>query len=260
MPSLLRVFFGDQPSHWNVDERRIGIVVSTILECELLRLDDDEPGLKLLLIEEPEAHLHAQRQLQVMTFLEEQAQSRGIQVIITTHSPNLASAIALNELSELPEDHLEFYAEEVLYVPWSAMVGAALEELRAKDRQVAAVVNEFGETIGILTLDDILDTIFTPSPSRSERLLDREPIQQVSNDLWHVTGMTSLRRLGRFFRSELPSSKSVTVAGVLQESLQRLPALGDQCDWGPFHLKVIDVPERGQLVVELTAKDSEVAP
>ena len=181
----------------------------------------------------------------------------GYLLVTEPDSEEVAAAIALNELSELPEEHLERYAEEVLYVPWSTTVGATLEELRAKERRVAAVVNEFGETIGILTLDDILDTIFTPSPSRSERILNREPIQQVSDNLWHVTGMTSLRRLGRFFHYELPASKSVTLAGVLQETLQRLPALGDQCVWGPFRFKVIDVPERGQLVVELTAKDRE---
>ena len=38
---------------------------------------------------------------------------------------------------------------------------------------MAAVVNELGETIGILTFDDILDTIFSGTPSRSERLLRR---------------------------------------------------------------------------------------
>lgn len=68
------------------------------MACELLLLSEDESGLKLLLIEEPEAHLHPQRQLQVMKFLQETARSKDIQVILTTHSPNLASAIRLNDL------------------------------------------------------------------------------------------------------------------------------------------------------------------
>ena len=68
------------------------------MACELLLLAEDEPGLKLLLIEEPEAHLHPQRQLQVMRFLQETALSKGIQIIVTTHSPNLASAIGLSNI------------------------------------------------------------------------------------------------------------------------------------------------------------------
>jgi len=67
------------------------------MACELLLLAEEE-GNKLLLIEEPEAHLHAQRQLRAMKFLQEQARSEGVQVIVTTHSPNLASAIDLGNI------------------------------------------------------------------------------------------------------------------------------------------------------------------
>ena len=119
-------------------------------------------------------------------------------------------------------------------------------------RQVAAVVNEFGETIGVLTLDDILDTIFSPTSSRSERLLKRMPIRQVGPGVWHVTGMTSIRRLVRHFQCQRPESKSVTVAGVIQEVLERLPEPGDRCRWGKFQFRVLEVPDNGQLLVELT--------
>ena len=67
------------------------------MACELLLLAEEE-GNNLLLIEEPEAHLHAQRQLRAMKFLQEQAETKSVQVIVTTHSPNLASAIDLNNI------------------------------------------------------------------------------------------------------------------------------------------------------------------
>lgn len=68
------------------------------IACELLLQTQDGEGGGLVLIEEPEAHLHAQRQLRVMRTLQDEAAARGIQVIITTHSPNLASAIGLNNI------------------------------------------------------------------------------------------------------------------------------------------------------------------
>lgn len=79
---------------------RLGLGSNNLLfmACELLLLAQEEEGNKLLLIEEPEAHLHAQRQLRVMRSLQEQATEQGIQIIVTTHSPNLASAIALDNL------------------------------------------------------------------------------------------------------------------------------------------------------------------
>lgn len=180
----------------------------------------------------------------------------GYLLVTEPDSDEVAQAIALRHLWNVPTEHLEEYAEQVVYVPWCTTVAEALETMQRGKQQVAAVINEFGETIGILTFDDVLETIFSPTASRSQRLLQRVPIRQVAPGVWHVTGMTSLWRLVRHFRVERPESKSVTVAGIVQEALERLPSPGDECQWGPFHLKVIDVPQRGQLLVELTRADT----
>lgn len=74
------------------------------MACELLLLAQEPEGLPLLLIEEPEAHLHPQRQLRLMEFLTQAAagrvkdSQRPVQVILSTHSPNLASKIPLQNI------------------------------------------------------------------------------------------------------------------------------------------------------------------
>ena len=81
------------------DSGKAGLGSNNLLfiACELLLLAEED-GCKLLLIEEPEAHLHAQRQLRTMKYLQDQAKNKGIQIVITTHSPNLTSAINLNNI------------------------------------------------------------------------------------------------------------------------------------------------------------------
>ena len=77
------------------------------MACELLLLGKEPDGLPLLLIEEPEAHLHPQRQLRLIEFLRQAAESkiegvnRSVQVLLSTHSPNLASKIPLGNLVHL---------------------------------------------------------------------------------------------------------------------------------------------------------------
>ncbi|WBY03586.1 AAA family ATPase [Ramlibacter tataouinensis] len=72
------------------------------MACELLLLGKEPDGLPLLLIEEPEAHLHPQRQLRLMEFLAAATRAergrRQVQVILTSHSPNLTSKIALENI------------------------------------------------------------------------------------------------------------------------------------------------------------------
>jgi putative hemolysin len=183
--------------------------------------------------------------------------STGYLLITELDTDEVALAVDLATLSSVPAEHLEFSAQAVVCVPWCATVAATLEAMRQRDRRVAAVVNELGETIGVLTFDDILDTIFTRQPSRSQRLLKRVPIRCHAPGVWHVTGMTSLRRLVRHFNVSRPPSQSVTVAGVVQETLQRFPEPGDVCRWGPFQFRVLETPDHGQLIVELTMPPDE---
>lgn len=181
----------------------------------------------------------------------------GYLLITEPDSEEVELALHLKELFNIRHERLEYYAEPVICVPWCATVADALQLMKRKSRQVAAVVNEYGETIGILTFEDVLDTIFSYSPSRSKLLLDEKPIHDLGDGAWLVAGVTALRRLSRYLDIELPPSKSVTVAGVIQERLGRLVVDGDVCDWGPFNLKVLEAPQRGHMLIELTLLDRE---
>jgi putative ATP-dependent endonuclease of OLD family len=82
------------------DEGKSGLGSKNTLymACELILLSQESEACKLLLIEEPEAHLHPQKQLRVMKALQSLATEDRIQIIVTTHSPNLASVIELDNL------------------------------------------------------------------------------------------------------------------------------------------------------------------
>ena len=165
---------------------------------------------------------------------------------------DIAAAVPLSDLPVIPAGPLDRFAVPVVYTPWCATVADALQQMQDRRCPVAAVLNEYGETIGILTEEDVLETIFTYSPSRSKLLMDKNPIHPLGEGRWLVAGVTSLRRLELLLGRELPASKSVTVAGAVQEELQRLVEDGDEGRWGPFHFKVLEAPQRGHMLLELT--------
>ena len=63
--------------------------------------EHERANLKVLLIEEPEAHLHPQLQIKLLKYLESNAKISNMQVIVTTHSPVLASSVNINSMIHL---------------------------------------------------------------------------------------------------------------------------------------------------------------
>ncbi len=171
---------------------------------------------------------------------------------------DIDGATTLTDLSSFPQNRLDAVAEEIIHVPWCATLAYTLQLFRDRFCSVAAVVNEYGETIGIITNDDILDTVLRPEKGRAERLINREPVLEIAPGRHHVEGILTLRRLCRVLDIEYhpPADGQITVAGMVYEKLGHFPVPGDTCEWRGFRIRVIDVTPPAHIRVMIAREEA----
>lgn len=172
-------------------------------------------------------------------------------LVTEPHSEEFDRAMPLAQLGSANAKSLEQECERVPYVPWCASGALTLDVLKQSRGGLAVVVNEHGETLGIVTFDDVMRALFS-NPTIRETAPDATPfIESVGAGSYRLDGAVTLRRLSKQLGIELPTAKSVTVAGMLQESLQQLPVAGDEVVWGNYRFTVIESPRPGRLTASL---------
>ena len=164
----------------------------------------------------------------------------GGYLMLTDHDGrNITAAIGIRMLRPNLMDDFRAAAEHVIYVPWSALVSQVLDQVNDEDVSVAVVVNEFGESIGALSIEDILRRVLAPRLGEEESA-SAEEIQVVGNDSYRVRGSLSLRVLAKRLEVDPPDESVATVAGFIQRNNERLPRTGDSALFHHYELMVTE--------------------
>lgn len=162
--------------------------------------------------------------------------------VVNHDDETIVASIPVRRLRPSQLEDLTTAAEPVVYVAWSAKVSQVYDRLTKDGCQVAIVVNEFGESIGAISVDDILYRLLSPSDSTSE---GDESIVVMKDGRLQLAGSVSLRTLTKFLSIERPEEGTATVAGYIQRQNERLPRVGDSSDIDGYRLVVIEEDSEG---------------
>jgi CBS domain containing-hemolysin-like protein len=131
----------------------------------------------------------------------------------------------------------------VAYVPESKPVDELLREMQAARSHIAIVIDEYGGTAGLITIEDILEEIV--GEITDEYDVERPPIERISDDQARVSSRLAVEDLANLFGVELPDRDDVeTVGGLLAEALGRVPIPGATAVVHGLELKAEDVGGR----------------
>ena len=123
---------------------------------------------------------------------------------------------------------------QATFVPESKPVDDLLSEMQAARTHLVVVVDEYGGTAGLVTIEDILEEIV--GEITDEYDVERPPVEHLDDGAVRVTARLPIEDLGEIFGVELPADEVETVGGLLAQSLGRVPIPGATVDLGGLHL------------------------
>jgi CBS domain containing-hemolysin-like protein len=120
---------------------------------------------------------------------------------------------------------VEEVMRSTMYVPESKPVDELLREMQAARSHIAIVIDEYGGTAGLVTIEDILEEIV--GEITDEYDVERAPVDRIDENTARVTARLAVEDLAEVFDVELPDRDDVeTVGGLLAEALGRVPIPG----------------------------------
>ncbi|HDQ98745.1 MAG TPA: HlyC/CorC family transporter [candidate division WOR-3 bacterium] len=131
---------------------------------------------------------------------------------------------------------------EVPFVPEVKRLASLLDELRKKGCHIAVVVDEFGQTAGLVTLEDALEAIFGEIADEYDEPGEL-PWRRVAVDAYEVEGEIDIVTLNRLFRGRFDEVEHERLAGLVQDRLGRLPVEGDVVRFAGLEIEVLEVSE-----------------
>jgi CBS domain containing-hemolysin-like protein len=126
----------------------------------------------------------------------------------------------------------------VLTVPESLDGDALLNRLRASDSQLSVVVDEYGGTAGIVTLEDLVEEIVGEVRDEHDQV-EPSPVHPLGADSWLVSGLLRSDELAEATGFVPPEGDYETLAGLVLEQLGRIPDVGDVLDLDGWRLTVM---------------------
>jgi putative hemolysin len=143
---------------------------------------------------------------------------------------------------------------EVAMVPATKQVLSTMSEMRRSGDHLAVVVDEYGGTAGIVTLEDLIEELVGDIRDEYDATGD-EAIQLRGGDL-EVDGLLNLDDFADAVGTELPDGPYETVAGAIMATLGRLPRNGDAVELDGIRLKVTKMDGRRIARVRVTVLTS----
>ena len=126
-------------------------------------------------------------------------------------------------------------------VPETMHIQKLLNEFIKENKSIAWVVNEYGGTAGVITLEDILEEIFGEIDDEYDK--DELVGNQLSKNEFILSGRLEIDRINEEYNLELPEGDYDTLSGFILDHHESIPEKNEIIEIGKYSFKILDVSE-----------------
>ncbi|MBQ9806029.1 MAG: HlyC/CorC family transporter [Clostridia bacterium] len=145
---------------------------------------------------------------------------------------------------------------EPLYIPEATKISDLLKQLQSNQAHLAVVVGEYGETVGIVTMEDILEELVGEIWDEHDEVV--EVFHQIDDTTCRMAGDVELSEFCERFEIELDSTSS-TLNGWIAEQLSKIAEEGDSFVYQNLSVTVLETDSHRASFVEVVVLPEEVA-
>ena len=137
----------------------------------------------------------------------------------------------------------------IILVPGNKKIGDILSELRHKKSHLAIVLDEYGGTAGLVTMEDIIEEIVGDISDEYDE--DEAPFVDLSPGLTLATGQAAISDLSEHLGVELPEGDYDTLGGFLTNQVGRVPQVKEEIQWADLLFSITAADDRKVAQVEI---------
>jgi CBS domain containing-hemolysin-like protein len=159
--------------------------------------------------------------------------------------------INLAKINDVDEFDIEKYLRDPYFVPEQKGIAELLSEFQAEHMHMAIVVDEFGGTAGLITLEDIIEEFFGDIQDEYDTE-DPPRIERIGEDTYHVDARMPVDEIESFCDLELPDHPDYdSLGGFLMAQSGSVPEAGSEVPWEHVVFRVLEADPKSVQTVEI---------
>ncbi len=141
---------------------------------------------------------------------------------------------------------------EPVFVPKSIMISDLLKVLQTKKSHIAVVSDDYGGTLGIVTMEDILEELVGEIWDEHDEVI--ETFTEISENKFKVMCNTDLETFLKFFDIDY-DDENISLNGWVMEELEKIPETGDSFSYKNLDVRVMETDDRRAVEIEVIVNE-----